>query len=99
MLLVVRNSPSLINNQHAWMRMFTGSLTSPCGDKYGDGITLISKRHYPDTAIIVLTMNTIIQRSSAVLDLDIEGIVLKQVRRLICRKHLASLQKGKKNSP
>lgn len=49
------------------------------GDKYGDGITLIKyiKRHFPHLAIIVLTMNNNPAILSAMLDLDIEGIVLK----------------------
>ncbi len=56
---------------------------SPClGDKYGDGITLIKyiKRHFPDISIIVLTMNNNPAILSAVLDLDIEGIVLETRR-------------------
>lgn len=71
------------------------------GDKYGDGITLIKyiKRHFPDLSIIVLTMNNNPAILSAVLDLDIEGIVLKQGAPTDLPKALAALQKGKKNSP
>ena len=59
------------------------------GDKYGDGITLIKyiKRHYPNLSIIVLTMNNNPAILSAVLDLEIEGIVLKQGALLIYLKH------------
>jgi two-component system capsular synthesis response regulator RcsB len=68
------------------------------GDKYGDGITLIKyiKRHFPDISIIVLTMNNNPAILSAVLDLDIEGIVLKQGAPTDLPKALAALQKGKK---
>lgn len=71
------------------------------GEKYGDGITLIKyiKRHYPDLAIIVLTMNNNPAILSAVLDLDIEGIVLKQGAPADLPKALAALQKGKKYTP
>lgn len=67
------------------------------GDKYGDGITLIKyiKRHFPDISIIVLTMNNNPAILSAVLDLDIEGIVLKQGAPTDLPKALAALQKGK----
>lgn len=68
------------------------------GDKYGDGITLIKyiKRHFPSLSIIVLTMNNNPAILSAVLDLDIEGIVLKQGAPTNLPKALAALQKGKK---
>ncbi|MEP9311415.1 response regulator transcription factor RcsB [Enterobacter hormaechei] len=71
------------------------------GDKYGDGITLIKyiKRHFPDISIIVLTMNNNPAILSAVLDLDIEGIVLKQGAPTDLPKALAALQKGKKFTP
>lgn len=67
------------------------------GDKYGDGITLIKyiKRHYPDLAIIVLTMNNNPAILSSVLDLDIDGIVLKQGAPADLPKALAALQKGR----
>jgi len=71
------------------------------GDKYGDGITLIKyiKRHYPNLSIIVLTMNNNPAILSAVLDLDIEGIVLKQGAPADLPKALSALQKGKKFTP
>lgn len=49
------------------------------GDKYGDGIILIKyiKRYFLSLSIIVLIMNNNSAIFSAVLDLDIEGIVLK----------------------
>lgn len=67
------------------------------GDKFGDGITLIKyiKRHYPQLSIIVLTMNNNPAILSSVLDLDIEGIVLKQGAPTDLPKALAALQKGK----
>lgn len=71
------------------------------GDKYGDGITLIKyiKRHYPQLSIIVLTMNNNPAILSAVLELDIEGIVLKQGAPTDLPKALAALQEGKKFTP
>lgn len=71
------------------------------GEKYGDGITLIKyiKRHYPHLAIIVLTMNNNPAILSAVLELDIDGIVLKQGAPTDLPKALALLQKGKKYTP
>ncbi|XPE53729.1 response regulator transcription factor RcsB [Shigella flexneri] len=71
------------------------------GDKYGDGITLIKyiKRHFPSLSIIVLTMNNNPAILSAVLDSDIEGIVLKQGAPTDLPKALAALQKGKKFTP
>ncbi len=64
------------------------------GDKYGDGITLIKyiKRHFPSLSIIVLTMNNNPAILSAVLDLDIEGIVLKQGAPTDLPKALAALK-------
>ena len=53
------DSTSLINNlARLDADVLITDLSMP-GDKYGDGITLIKyiKRHYPDLAIIVLTMN------------------------------------------
>lgn len=49
------------------------------GDKYGDGIILIKyiKWYYLDLVIIVLMMNNNFVIFSLVLDLDIDGIVLK----------------------
>lgn len=63
------------------------------GEKYGDGITLIKyiKRYYPHLAIIVLTMNNNPAILSAVLELDIDGIVLKQGAPTDLPKALASL--------
>ncbi len=80
--------------------MLITDLSMP-GDKYGDGITLIKyiKRHFPSLSIIVLTMNNNPAILSAVLDLDIEGIVLKQGAPTDLPKALAALQKGKKFTP
>lgn len=49
------------------------------GDKYGDGIILIKyiKCYFLSLLIIVLIMNNNLVIFSVVLDLDIEGIVLK----------------------
>lgn len=71
------------------------------GDKYGDGITLIKyiKRHFPDLAIIILTMNNNPAILSTVLNLDIAGLVLKQGAPGDLPKALAALQKGKKFTP
>lgn len=74
------DSTALINNLPKLdAHVLITDLSMP-GDKYGDGITLIKyiKRHFPDISIIVLTMNNNPAILSAVLDLDIEGIVLKQ---------------------
>lgn len=95
------DSTSLINNlARLDADVLITDLSMP-GDKYGDGITLIKyiKRHYPDLAIIVLTMNNNPAILSAVLDPDIEGIVLKQGAPADLPKALASLQKGKKFTP
>ncbi len=81
-------TPALINNLPKLdAHVLITDLSMP-GDKYGDGITLIKyiKRHFPDLSIIVLTMNNNPAILSAVLDLDIEGIVLKQGRRPTCQK-------------
>ena len=51
---------------------------------------------FPSLSIIVLTMNNNPAILSAVLDLDIEGIVLKQGAPTDLPKALAALQKGKK---
>lgn len=88
------DSTALINNLPKLdAHVLITDLSMP-GDKYGDGITLIKyiKRHFPSLSIIVLTMNNNPAILSAVLDLDIEGIVLKQGA-------LAALQKGKKFTP
>lgn len=94
------DSTALINNLPKLdAHVLITDLSMP-GDKYGDGITLIKyiKRHFPDLSIIVLTMNNNPAILSAVLDLDIEGIVLKQGAPTDLPKALAALQKGK-NSP
>lgn len=73
------DSTALINNLPKLdAHVLITDLSMP-GDKYGDGITLIKyiKRHFPSLSIIVLTMNNNPAILSAVLDLDIEGIVLK----------------------
>ncbi len=80
------DSTALINNLPKLdAHVLITDLSMP-GDKYGDGITLIKyiKRHFPDLSIIVLTMNNNPAILSAVLDLDIEGIVLKG-RRPTCQ--------------
>ena len=92
------DSTALINNLPKLdAHVLITDLSMP-GDKYGDGITLIKyiKRHFPSLSIIVLTMNNNPAILSAVLDLDIEGIVLKQGAPTDLPKALAALQKGKK---
>nr|VXZ82258.1 Capsular synthesis regulator component B [Klebsiella pneumoniae] len=94
------DSTALINNLPKLdAHVLITDLSMP-GDKYGDGITLIKyiKRHFPDLSIIVLTMNNNPAILSAVLDLDIEGIVLKQGRRPTCQKRWPRCRKGR-NSP
>lgn len=95
------DSTSLINNIAKLNADILITDLSMPGDKYGDGITLIKyiKRHYPNLSIIVLTMNNNPAILSAVLDLDIEGIVLKQGAPADLPKALAALQKGKKFTP
>lgn len=91
------DSTALINNLPKLdAHVLITDLSMP-GDKYGDGITLIKyiKRHFPSLSIIVLTMNNNPAILSAVLDLDIEGIVLKQGAPTDLPKALAALQKGK----
>ncbi|AOM40603.1 response regulator transcription factor RcsB [Xenorhabdus hominickii] len=95
------DSTTLINNlQKKEADVLITDLSMP-GDKYGDGITLIKyiKRHYPALAVIVLTMNNNPAILSAVLELDIEGIILKQGAPTDLPKALAALQKGKKFTP
>ncbi|GAB7203429.1 hypothetical protein OS12_48800 [Dickeya oryzae] len=92
------DSTALINNLPKLdANVLITDLSMP-GDKYGDGITLIKyiKRHFPHLSIIVLTMNNNPAILSAVLELDIEGIVLKQGAPTDLPKALAALQKGKK---
>lgn len=95
------DSTSLINNIAKLKADILITDLSMPGDKYGDGITLIKyiKRHYPNLSIIVLTMNNNPAILSAVLDLDIEGIVLKQGAPADLPKALLALQKGKKFTP
>lgn len=91
------DSTSLINNlARLNADVLVTDLSMP-GDKYGDGITLIKyiKRHYPDLSVIVLTMNNNPAILSAILELDIEGIVLKQGAPADLPKALAALQKVK----
>lgn len=88
------DSTALINNLPKLdAHVLITDLSMP-GDKYGDGITLIKyiKRHFPSLSIIVLTMNNNPAILSAVLDLDIEGIVLKQGAPTDLPKALAALQ-------
>jgi len=88
------DSTALINNLPKLdAHVLITDLSMP-GDKYGDGITLIKyiKRHFPNLSIIVLTMNNNPAILSAVLDLDIEGIVLKQGAPTDLPKALAALQ-------
>ncbi|PHM75088.1 response regulator transcription factor RcsB [Xenorhabdus kozodoii] len=95
------NSTTLINSlPHIEADVLITDLSMP-GDKYGDGITLIKyiKRHYPTLAVIVLTMNNNPAILSAILELDIEGIVLKQGAPTDLPKALAALQKGKQFTP
>ncbi|WP_338885081.1 MULTISPECIES: response regulator transcription factor RcsB [Xenorhabdus] len=95
------NSTTLINSlPHIEADVLITDLSMP-GDKYGDGITLIKyiKRHYPTLAIIVLTMNNNPAILSAILELDIEGIVLKQGAPTDLPKALSALQKGKQFTP
>ncbi|KDQ96317.1 transcriptional regulator [Salmonella enterica subsp. enterica serovar Montevideo str. FVM_628064] len=94
------DSTALINNLPKLdAHVLITDLSMP-GDKYGDGITLIKyiKRHFPSLSIIVLTMNNNPAILSAVLDLDIEGIVLKQGAPTDLPKALAALTKRTKNS-
>jgi len=78
------DSTSLINSLGKLdANVLVTDLSMP-GEKYGDGITLIKY----NTAIL-----------SAVLELDIDGIVLKQGAPTDLPKALASLQKGKKYTP
>ena len=91
------DSTALINNLPKLdAHVLITDLSMP-GDKYGDGITLIKyiKRHFPSLSIIVLTMNNNPAILSAVLDLDIEGIVLKQGAPTDLQKALAAQLKGK----
>lgn len=91
------DSTALINNLPKLdAHVLITDLSMP-GDKYGDGITLIKyiKRHFPSLSIIVLTMNNNPAILSAVLDLDIEGIVLKQGAPTDLPKALAALQSRK----
>ena len=91
------DSTALINNLSKLdANVLITDLSMP-GDKYGDGITLIKyiKRHYPQLSIIVLTMNNNPAITGAVLDLDIEGIVLKQGAPTDLPKALAALQKAR----
>lgn len=95
------DSTSLISNLSKLnANVLITDLSMP-GDKYGDGITLIKyiKRHYPQLSIIVLTMNNNPAILSAVMDLDIEGIVLKQGAPTDLPQALAALQKGLKFTP
>lgn len=91
------DSTALINNLSKLdANVLITDLSMP-GDKYGDGITLIKyiKRHYPQLSIIVLTMNNNPAILSAVLDLDIEGIVLKQGLLPICQKRWPHCRKAR----
>ncbi|CAI0876889.1 Sensor-like histidine kinase RcsD [Serratia marcescens] len=99
--LLLEALPALNQKGLALFKHFQLDDLSMPGDKYGDGITLIKyiKRHYPQLSIIVLTMNNNPAILSAVLDLDIEGIVLKQGAPTDLPKALAALQKGKKFTP
>ncbi len=91
------DSTSLINNLPKLnVDALITDLSMP-GDKYGDGITLIKyiKRHYPNLSIIVLTMNNNPAILSAVLDLEIEGIVLKQGAPTDLPKHWLHYKKAR----
>lgn len=95
------DSTSLINNLSKLNASVLITDLSMPGEKYGGGIMLIKyiKRHYPDISIIVLTMNNNPAILGSVLDLDIEGIVLKQGAPTDLPKALAALHKGKKYTP
>ncbi|MDF7681153.1 response regulator transcription factor RcsB [Enterobacteriaceae bacterium ESL0689] len=71
------------------------------GDKYGDGIMLIKyiRRHFPHLSIIILTMNNNPAILSTILNLNINGLVLKQGAATDLPKALAALRKGKKFVP
>lgn len=95
------DSTSLINNLgKSDAQVLITDLSMP-GDKYGDGITLIKyiKRHFPNLAIIILTMNNNPAILNTIIELGIEGIILKQGTSTDLPKALAALQKGKKFTP
>ncbi|OCA55444.1 response regulator transcription factor RcsB [Photorhabdus namnaonensis] len=95
------DSTTLINNLSCIKANVLITDLSMPGDIYGDGINLIKyiKRHYPRLSIIVLTMNNNPAILSAVLELDIEGIVLKQGAPTDLPDVLTALQQGEKFMP
>ncbi|MBS9433417.1 response regulator transcription factor RcsB [Photorhabdus hainanensis] len=95
------DSTTLINNLSCIKANVLITDLSMPGDIYGDGINLIKyiKRHYPRLLIIVLTMNNNPAILSAVLELDIEGIVLKQGAPTDLPDVLTALQQGERFMP
>ncbi|MCW7550202.1 DNA-binding response regulator [Photorhabdus luminescens] len=95
------DSTTLINNLSCIKANVLITDLSMPGDIYGDGINLIKyiKRHYPRLSIIVLTMNNNPAILSAVLELDIEGIVLKQGAPTDLPDVLTALNQGEKFMP
>ncbi|AWK42749.1 transcriptional regulator RcsB [Photorhabdus laumondii subsp. laumondii] len=95
------DSTTLINNLSCIKANVLITDLSMPGDIYGDGINLIKyiKRHYPKLSIIVLTMNNNPAILSAVLELDIEGIVLKQGAPTDLPDVLTALNQGEKFMP
>ncbi len=95
------DSTTLINNLSCIKANVLITDLSMPGDTYGDGINLIKyiKRHYPRLSIIVLTMNNNPAILSAVLELDIEGIVLKQGAPTDLPDVLTALKQGEKFMP
>ncbi|MBS9436922.1 transcriptional regulator RcsB [Photorhabdus noenieputensis] len=95
------DSTTLINNLSCIKANVLITDLSMPGDIYGDGINLIKyiKRHYPRLSIIVLTMNNNPAILSAVLELDIEGIVLKQGAPTDLPDVLTALNQGERFMP
>ncbi|NHB97283.1 response regulator transcription factor RcsB [Photorhabdus stackebrandtii] len=95
------DSTTLINNLSCIKANVLITDLSMPGDTYGDGINLIKyiKRHYPRLSIIVLTMNNNPAILSAVLELDIEGIVLKQGAPTDLPDVLTALKQGERFIP
>ena len=69
--------------------------------QYGDGIAFIKyiKRYYPHFSVIIFTMNTNPAILSTILDMNIDGLVLKQGAQTDLPETLLALQKGRKFIP
>ncbi|CAQ83652.1 MULTISPECIES: response regulator transcription factor RcsB [Photorhabdus] len=95
------DSTTLINNLSCIKANVLITDLSMPGDIYGDGLNLIKyiKRHYPRLSIIVLTMNNNPAILSAVLELDIEGVVLKQGAPTDLSDVLTALKQGERFMP